>query len=133
MARYRSRISGPLRDRIDLVVPVHSVPLRELAGGPTGEGSASVRERVIGARDRQRERRSGKGVTTNAELRPEELARWCRLRGGAMELLEGAESTMGLSSRGVHRVLRVARTIADLEGAGEVGRTHLAEALQYRG
>ncbi len=129
--RYRSRISGPLLDRIDLCVQVPAVPLRDLGTPPSGrdESSATVRARVLDAR-RHALMRAGR---TNAEISPRELERDCAL--GAAERLwfQGALEKLGLSARAYHRVLRVARTIADLDGgAALLEREHLAEALQYR-
>ena len=140
VARYRSRISGPLRDRIDLHLEVPAIPYVELAGRPGGESSLAIRERVTRARERQRERhgvrRIGRGValpTWNGALSPAATARWCRLNREGERLMEDAADRLGLSARGVHRVLKVARTIADLEGAGRIEEPHLAEAIQYRG
>lgn len=128
--RYRARISGPLLDRIDLSVEVPRVPLTEL-GAPRharDEDSASVRQRVIAARARQW-RRAG---LANAHLAGTALARDCQLGAAEQRLFELAMEKLGLSARAYHRVLRVARTIADLAAAERVGREHLAEALQLR-
>ena len=128
IAQYASRLSGPLRDRIDLTVNVHAVRARELDGAP-GEDSAAIRARVVDARGRQLAR---DGVL-NSRLQ----GRMLRARGrpvpAARRLLESATATLALTARGYDRVLRVARTIADLEGAASVGPEHLAEALQFRG
>ncbi|MEX1257368.1 MAG: ATP-binding protein [Gemmatimonadota bacterium] len=140
VARYRSRISGPLRDRMDLHLDVPAIPYAELAGRPGGESSLAIRERVTRARERQRERhgvrRNGRGAslpTWNGALSPAATARWCRLDRDGARLMEDAADRLGLSARGVHRVLKVARTIADLEGAERIAEPHLAEAIQYRG
>jgi magnesium chelatase family protein len=127
--RYRARISGPLLDRIDLQVEVPRVPLAELgAEGVAGESSAIVRARVVVARDRQVER-AGK---PNAALNNREVQRDCALAASDRNLLERSLDRLGLSARAYHRILRVARTIADLSGADRIGTPHLTEAIQYR-
>jgi len=129
--RYRARVSGPLLDRIDLCVEVPPVPLAEL-GRPRGvhdEDSATVRARVLKAR-RQALQRAG---LSNAEIGIRELERDCALGSAERQWLEAALERLQLSARAYHRVLRVARTIADLDGgAATLEREHLAEALQYR-
>jgi magnesium chelatase family protein len=134
VTRYRSRISGPLRDRIDLHLTVGVVPFRELHDAASSEPSARVRERVVQARCRQAARtaRAGLSAIWNSGLGQREIQRWCRPTPEGRLLLEDASDRMSLSSRGVHRVLKVARTIADLEGREGVEEHHLAEALQYR-
>ena len=127
--RYRARISGPLLDRIDLQVEVPRVALAELgAAGACGEASANVRTRVIAARDLQIQR-AGK---TNAALAHREVQRDCALSARDRALLERALDKLGLSARAYHRILRVARTIADLAGAERIETPHLSEAIQYR-
>ena len=126
-AQYSSRLSGPLRDRIDLAVDVAALPIGQLAGGAASEPSAAVRARVLDARDRQRAR----GVL-NARLDGPALAAACGLDPAGWELLEKAGTKLGLSARGVNRVRKVARTIADLAGEDAVRWDHLAEALQFR-
>jgi len=134
VARYQGRVSGPLMDRIDLHVQVPAVAADALRGSPSGESSSRVRARVVVARDRQRERfASVRGVHANGQMGPPELRRSCRPDRAVERLLAASVERMGLSARGYHRVLRVARTIADLAGAVEVGFDHAAEALQYRG
>ncbi len=129
--RYRSRISGPLRDRIDLHVEVTPVPFDELRATGEAEHSTEVRARVLEARRRQSERfeRAGR---TNADLAPGELRAAATLGAGGEELLREASERLGLSSRAIHRVLKVARTIADLERSVRVERAHLSEAVHYR-
>ena len=132
--RYRSRISGPLRDRIDLHLSVGTVPFRELQDTGPSESSACVRGRVVAARERQAARAATLGVTAlwNAGLGQRELRLWCRPDPTGASLLEDASDRLGLSARGVHRVLKVGRTIADLEGRECLEEDHLAEALQCR-
>ena len=130
-ARYQRRMSGPLLDRIDLVCQVDQVPLLELVGKQrAGPGSREVRERVVTARERQLARLEGTGFTCNAELDTPTTRRLVRLDGDLRERLVG--SPRSLSGRGHERVLRVARTIADLEGRKRVVARHLEEALGYR-
>ena len=129
---YQSRISGPLFDRIDIHVEVASVTAGDLALPPAAEGNAEVAARVAAARDIQRERYASHGLRTNAEAEGEVLDDAARPDAAGAKLLAEAAERMRLSARGYHRVLKVARTIADLAGAGAVGKTHLAEALSYR-
>lgn len=133
VARYRSRLSGPLADRIDMQVTVGAVPVRELSRRVPGEPSASVRLRVERARGRQRERyRHVPGVTCNARATGRWLDAPAALHPAARELLAAAAARSALSARSFHRVLRVARTIADLDGCDEIGAVQVAEALRYR-
>ncbi len=127
--RYRSRVSGPLLDRIDLQIVVPRVPLVELgAEAPDGESSSSVRTRVVAARERQLQR-AGK---PNAALGNREVQRDCVLAANDRTLLERALDTLGLSARAYHRILRVARTIADLAASEHIASAHLLEAIQHR-
>jgi len=129
IARYRSRVSGPLLDRIDLHVEVPRVPVGLLGDDEArGEASAAVRARVEAARARQRAR----GRWLDAQLPPRELRRLCPLDARGRQLLEVASERLGLSARGYTRIVRVARTIADLAGEERITTTHLAEAVQYR-
>jgi magnesium chelatase family protein len=125
-----SRISGPLRDRIDLTVEVASLPDGRFADGGTAESSAMVRARVIAARARQRER--FQGAVTNATVASRTLSGLCRPDRAGLALLETASERLHLSARSVDKVLKVARTIADLAGAQEIERDHVAEAVQFR-
>jgi magnesium chelatase family protein len=131
--RYLSRISGPLLDRIDLHLRVPAVHPVELSGERVEESSGAIRTRVQLARERQRRRFAGPAaIHANAHMGPRELRRFCRLDRDSEELLRSAMSRLGLSARAFHRVLKVARTIADLAGEDEVGVPHLGEAIQYR-
>ena len=131
--RYRSRLSGPLLDRIDLHFEVAAVGLAELTAAPNGEPSARVAARVAAARQSQA-RRFGADVAmpVNASLGPADLEVHCPLDAAAGRLLEAAFERLALSARGLHRVLKVARTIADLAGADSIAAAHVAEAIQYR-
>ncbi|MBK5921423.1 AAA family ATPase [Rhodothalassium salexigens] len=131
-ADYQSRISGPLFDRIDLHVDVAALTAADLTRPPPAEGSAEVAARVADARARQARRYADLGFATNAEADGDVLARVAALDAAGTALLEQAVERLRLSARGYHRVLRVARTLADLAGAQALGRAHVAEALAYR-
>ncbi|HEX2034107.1 MAG TPA: YifB family Mg chelatase-like AAA ATPase [Chloroflexota bacterium] len=146
LRRYRRRLSGPLLDRIDMHLDVPRIPYDKLAvelaelppageagaAGPTVESSATVRRRVVAARERQRARLQRSGLRCNAEMGPAEVSRFCRPQPEAAALLHTAMRRLQLSARAYHRVLKLARTIADLAEAEVIGVTHVAEALQYR-
>ena len=131
--RYLGRLSRPLLDRIDLHVELPALAHGDLAGDAAAEPSAAVRTRVVAARARQRARFRDARVRVNAELSPRQVRRICSPPPEAERLLAAAMSRLGLSARGHDRVLRVARTIADLEGDERIAAAHVAEAIQYRG
>lgn len=127
--RYRGRVSGPLLDRIDLHVEVPRLEPHELRDDtPFGEDSRSVRARVVAAREVQLSR-AGKA---NAQLLPTEMAQHCQLCADDRQLLEDAVERLQLSARSMHRILRVARTVADLQGSEDIATAHVAEAIGYR-
>ena len=131
--RYRNRLSGPLLDRLDLQIEVPAVPIRTLGEDlPPTDSSAAIRARVMEARQRQAERYRSEGIYTNAQLKPRHLKQYCALDGTGRDLLEQAMTRLGLSARAHGRILRVARTIADLAGVPTISPSHLAEAIQYR-
>ena len=126
------RISGPLLDRIDIHVEVPRVNYDKLASERQGEPSSAVRERVTTARVRQAERFRGSRLLTNADMGPAEVRTHCGLDGAGQRLMQAAMRQLHLSARAYHRVLKLARTIADLAGAEDISPPHLAEAIQYR-
>ncbi len=132
VTRYQKRISGPMLDRIDIHVEVPRVEFAKLADPAPGESSSAVRARVEAARARARERFTGSELTCNAEMRAGEVRRLCRLDDAGSALMRAAMQQLQLSARAFHRVLKVARTIADLSASEMIAPAHLAEALQYR-
>lgn len=132
VTRYQRRLSGPLLDRIDIHVEVPRVDYEKLTTRHLGEPSMEVRRRVQAARLRQRERLSGTRASCNGEMGPGEVHRCCGTDAAAQGLLKAAMRQLQLSARAYHRVLKLARTIADLAGAETIGAAHVAEALQYR-
>ena len=130
---YLGRISGPLLDRIDLHIEVPAVRFRDISAERTGESSAQIRERVVAARNRQHERfRGRKNVNCNARMGARELKQFCAIDETTRELLNHAMTDMNFSARAYDRILKVARTIADLAGAETITSDHISEAVQYR-
>jgi len=130
--RYRAKISGPLLDRIDLHMEVPAVPYKDLAGISEGASSAEILKRVMGARKIQEERFARTKIFTNARMNSRHIKKYCRIDSESGVLLEKAMERFGLSARAHARILKIARTIADLEGCAEIGAPHVAEAIQYR-
>ena len=132
--RYLSKISGPLMDRIDIHIDVPAVKYKELRSGAAPEGSEQIRERVIRARQVQLQRFAGAGerIYCNAQMQSRQIRTYCELSADCERLLERAMQQQGLSARAHDRILKVARTIADLEGAAAIDPKHIAEAIQYR-
>jgi magnesium chelatase family protein len=130
--KYLGRLSGPLLDRLDLHVEVPPVAYRELTARAAEEASAAIRVRVNAARALQQRRYGATGVFCNAHMRPAQRQAYCQLDAAGRQLVEAAMGRLGLSARGYDRVLKVARTIADLAGAETIAVAHLAEAIQYR-
>lgn len=127
-----SKISGPLVDRIDIHIEVPSVPFKELSGGTPGTSSAEMRKQVMTARGRQTARFNGSPTRYNADMSHRQTRRFCQLDEECSNLLRGAMTEMGLSARAHDKILRVARTIADLDGSDAVRPNHLNEAINYR-
>lgn len=132
VTRYQKRISGPLLDRIDIYIDVPRVDYEKLSDQRVGEPSRVVRARVEAARARQRERLQGSGLSCNADMRPAEVRQFCELDETGSNLMRTAMNQFQLSARAYHRILKLARTIADLSGSAVIAPQHLAEALQYR-
>ncbi|MBW1659948.1 MAG: YifB family Mg chelatase-like AAA ATPase [Deltaproteobacteria bacterium] len=131
--RYRGKVSGPLLDRIDIQIEVPAVPYEALKGRGDGESSAEIRERVNGARTFQTRRFSRhRKIFTNAQMRTRDIKRYCELDREGESLLESAIAQLGFSARAYHRILKVARTIADLDASEKIRPHHVAEAIQYR-
>jgi len=132
VSQYKKKVSGPLLDRIDLHVEVPRLKFQKLTEESEAESSAKIRERVEMARAKQRERFKGLLIQTNAEMGSKEIKKFCQVDDATMDLLRTAVTQMHLSARAYHRILKVARTIADLAGAANIAIAHVAEALQYR-
>lgn len=130
--RYRGRLSGPLLDRLDIHIEVPAVPLKDLSTNAGGEHSEHIRDRVIKARERQIDRYQGDQALNNAQLKPRQVKKYCPLDEAGKTLLDQAVSRLGLSARAHGRILRVARTIADLDQSDLIRANHVAEAIQYR-
>jgi magnesium chelatase family protein len=135
VTKYQKRISGPLLDRIDIHIEVPRVDYEKLSGDRIGESSEAIRARVQAARNIQLARFSrneASNIVANADMRVGEIRQFCKLQDEGQSLMRAAMTQLNLSARGYHRVLKLARTIADLAGSGDIQSVHLAEALQYR-
>ncbi|MEJ2759347.1 MAG: ATP-binding protein, partial [Anaerolineales bacterium] len=133
VTRYQKRISGPLLDRIDIHVEVPYIDFEKLCDDRLGEPSSAIQARVEAARQRQMERLKPDGLLCNADMGVEQVRKYCVLDAAGKTIIDSAMRQLHLSARGYHRVLKLARTIADLNGDESISPTHLAEALQYRG
>ena len=129
---YRGRISGPLLDRIDIVVEVPAVHFEDLRARAEAEPSSEVKKRVDAARERQHDRFGSNGNMCNARMGPDEMRKYCALDDAGASLMKQAFDAMGLTARSYDRILKVARTVADLDGSESIGPQHIAEAIQYR-
>jgi magnesium chelatase family protein len=132
ISRYQKRISGPLLDRIDIHIEVPRVEYDKLTDARLGESSAAIRARVERARETQRERFAGTPLSCNADMGPGEVRKICQLDETGRGLVKAAMQQLGMSARAFHRILKLARTIADLAGSERIETAHLAEAIQYR-
>ena len=130
--RYRGRVSGPLLDRIDIQIEVPALRYQELASRDPGESSSAIRQRVNDARRIQLERFHKRGIHANAQMGTREIRRYCAVEEKGESLLEVAINKLGLSARAYSRILKVSRTIADLEGSENIQSSHISEAIQYR-
>jgi magnesium chelatase family protein len=127
-----SRISGPLLDRIDIHIDVPAVKFKELSSDTLSESSADIRQRVVKARLIQKERLRGEGIFSNAQMTPRLIRKYCAIDSESKTLLENVIVRLGLSARAYDRILKVSRTLADLEGGDKIETTHVSEAIQYR-
>lgn len=132
ITRYRSRVSGPLMDRIDIHIDVPAVPYEELSNDYTGERSEDIRQRVIEARQRQLHRFKDDKIFANGQMKTRHIKKYCRLTDDAHTLLDSAMQRLALSARAYMRILKVSRTIADLDASEDIRSHHIAEAIQYR-
>ena len=133
MQRYLGKISGPLLDRIDIHIEVTPVPFEKLSDERKGESSIAIRKRVTKARELQIKRfKNSNSVHYNAQMNTKQIRKYCKLDTGSIQLLKTAMERLNLSARAYDRILKVARTIADLEGETAIGSSHISEAIQYR-
>jgi magnesium chelatase family protein len=132
MQRYMNKLSGPLLDRIDIHIEVQKVEFDQLTDKRKGETSISIRERVLKARDMQSERYKDLEINYNAQMGPKQIEKFCALNETSQTLIKVAMEKLGLSARAYDRILKVARTIADLEQSKTIENDHISEAIQYR-
>ena len=132
ISRYQSKISGPLLDRIDLMIEMPAVGYEDLEGGTEGESSAEIKKRVVAAHKIQVKRYEKEGIFFNAQLNAAQIEQYCKLGEKERELLKNAFTRMDMSARAYHKILKVARTVADLDGSENITIRHIAEVLQYR-
>ena len=130
--RYRSKISGPLLDRIDIHMEVPAVPYKDLRKEGDAESSEAIRKRVTAARAIQAQRFARTKIHANAQMGSRHIKKYCKIDDDSAALLESAIDKLGLSARAYNRILKIARTIADLEGLPDIQSSHIAEAIQYR-
>lgn len=130
--RYLRRVSGPILDRMDICVEARPVEFQDIAGQKKGESSAQIREHVMRARERQAQRFAGTDIRFNSDMKASDVERYCYLGSKEQRFMEKMFTSMQLSARGYHRVIKVAQTIADLEESGQINEKHLAEAICYR-
>ncbi|MFC1855840.1 ATP-binding protein [Thermodesulfobacteriota bacterium] len=130
--RYRSKISGPILDRIDIHVEVPAVKYKELSTDFEAEPSVDIKSRVDIARELQQERFHKTGIFCNSQMKPRHIKKHCQIDDAGHKLLEMAVNRLGMSARGYNRILKVSRTIADLAGVENISPMHLSEAIQYR-
>jgi magnesium chelatase family protein len=129
---YRARVSGPLMDRIDIHIEVPAIKFNEISSDVPGEPSGAIRDRVTFARSVQLERFKTDSIYANAHMKPRHIRKYCKIDADSQRLMEAAMNRLGLSARAYNRVLKVARTIADIEGSGPIATEHISEAIQYR-
>lgn len=129
---YRSKVSGPLMDRIDIHIEVPAIKFNEISSDTMAEPSSSIRLRVTGARQLQQERFKSDGIYANAQMKPRHIRKYCKIDDDCLRLMEMAMNRLGLSARAYNRVLKVARTIADLDNSEKIASHHISEAIQYR-
>jgi magnesium chelatase family protein len=129
---YRSRVSGPLMDRIDIHIEVPAIKFNEIASDAAAEASSAIRGRVTGARRVQQERFKTDGIYANAQMKPRHIRKYCKIDEDSQNLMERAMNKLGLSARAYNRILKVSRTIADLDNSDRILSHHISEAIQYR-
>lgn len=130
--KYLSRVSGPLLDRIDIQIEMPSLSYDEIANKPAGETSAVIRERIMKAREFSQERNGSVGIHNNAQMTSSQIRKFCNMNDDAKKILKAAFDKLGLSARGYDRILRVARTVADLQGSEQITDYHIAQAVNMR-